>query len=1128
MRLFRYLAGIGLMLAPMVAGAAHLDFPTVWTYDTGTFLESAAIAADLNADGLDEILVAGREELIAVDGEGKELWRWRTKGRFMTYPSVLPRPGEPPLIFAADNQGQFACIDGTGKEHWRATLKGPSSWSAAVVADLNNDGTPEVVQTDEPGTVWAFDAVSGKMLWQASVKGMPVSPAVGDLDGDGLKEVVVATGAGNVYAFNNDGKEAWHFELGGSSETWSTSAPVIFRVSDGSACVAAASSKGRFYCLDSQGKERWDAPLHGATSSTISVGDFDGNGITDIFCVTQLGVIYRFDESGKKLWEIDMQGRCLAPGAIIDVNNDGDKEYVLCTQSGHLMVLGNDGQFLFEHQFDHRTINATPAFGRFTHEPARLRMAITGGEAGVLLCLDTPASPDGMSDWALYRGNAQNTGAWFGLKELGPALMTPENLIAEMLLTGEDLRFRIDMPEKSEKPLSAEAAVSGPDGTRQAARTRVVGKHSELRLPVQWLAAGTYRCTWSLEKEDGARLCSGMREMMVQPFVNDRALCERALEVLNDTIDTVAPILPNSANALRREANTLAENLEAVKPLQDQVLMGDLSASASAIEKSAALIKASQRAVRLAELVRQAAALGPDKSLFVFEGLTWESRAVDQQLPEQAVSTLPLARRVVPGEHDPVPLLLFNVTDQELNMRVRVEFSGEGMSATVHHSVPVPEALGGTSWDPLPELDETGVVSVPSLGCHEVWVDVVAADTAQGEQTMTVHFDPPPESQAVDVPKTRVEVAYTVLPFAMAPPGSLRLCMWAAPEDGMWEDLLDHGNNVFLAPPPEANYSADGKLCTSDFTKLDTVLAKLHGHDVVVLLNGFPALHGAVGEEGYRNDLKMYLDELVKHMADAGLDTAHFALYPIDEPGGVGWNAVNQLVAFGRDVKAVRPDIQIYMDGGGEQPMFQAMAEVVDIWTPSIYMLPEKSPVMEVVRKSGKTLWSYNCAYPYSRPVGPNLKNTNIVAEYRNAALFALRYGAAGIGFWCYNHGEDPWTRVDMEYRVVYPGKGKPVTSRRWEAIREGVEDARILLALQRAAADKNKPVSEELRQRIESLAKVHLASMIDQSFEEMRVGLGRYLIDASNNDLTVSAFRESMLDCVAAIVNENSSTAQK
>ena len=53
------------------------------------------------------------------------------------------------------------------------------------------------------------------------------------------------------------------------------------------------------------------------------------------------------------------------------------------------------------------------------------------------------------------------------------------------------------------------------------------------------------------------------------------------------------------------------------------------------------------------------------------------------------------------------------------------------------------------------------------------------------------------------------------------------------------------------------------------------------------------------------------------------------------------------------------------------------------------------------------------------------------------AALFAFRHGATGIGFWCYNQGGDPWGRMDMEYALVYPGRTKPVTSRRWEAARE-------------------------------------------------------------------------------------------
>jgi len=181
-------------------------------------------------------------------------------------------------------------------------------------------------------------------------------------------------------------------------------------------------------------------------------------------------------------------------------------------------------------------------------------------------------------------------------------------------------------------------------------------------------------------------------------------------------------------------------------------------------------------------------------------------------------------------------------------------------------------------------------------------------------------------------------------------------------------------------------------------------------------------------------------------------------------------------------------------------------------------MLAEKTPLMDVVRKSGKMLWSYNCVYAYSRPVGPNLKNMNLVGDYRAAALFAFRHNATGIGFWCYNQGGDPWGRIDLEYMLVYPGRTKPVPSRRWEAVREGIDDYRILAALRSALAeDRGAKLSADARNRIKRLLEAGLSGMLDGSFDEMTRGLGRNVIDASNNDATVGAFRREMFECVQA-----------
>jgi outer membrane protein assembly factor BamB len=1151
--------GFTVLLASVTTGrAAELKFPQLWQSDLQTFLESAGIIADLGGDGHERALIAGREELIALDGKGKVLWRWRAKGRFMTYPAVLTRPGQASLIFAADTSGLLTCLDGAGKEVWHAQLKRPSSWSASVVCDLDGDGNFEVIQTDETGTVWAFAALTGKPIWQTTIKGIPVSPAVGDLDGDGKPEIVVATGEGIVTALNGSGQVLWERKIGGSSQSWATSAPVIFAGSDGRGRVAAASSDGQFFCLDSKGEILWRRTTRGAAASTISVGDLDLDGRADICLITQIGVIYRFDESGRLLWEIDMQGRSLAPGAMIDLEGEGKLEYALCTQDGFLQVLNDDGEFLHRFHFNNRTINVTPAFGDLSPETPGLEMLITGGESGVAFCLGTPAPTNAIAHWKSYRGDARNSGSWFGLRrgvaqtsksavsqvskpadrpveqrEPVEAEMWPPNLTANEVLSGQSLRFIIRNSQPGTPELTATASCRRPDGALQAATTPVLGKRGELLLPLDVIAPGDYCFNWSLRDAGGLVVASGERSFFLQPFANDRALIARALAALREAAAAVETELPLSAAALRGDAISLEFEAKPVTAVQDRVSRAISRRGQTtwevqrALEKSSALVAHANRAQAIAGVVEQATRLGAGTSLIAFEGTMWENRKVDEQLPATAANPLRLTRTAVPGEHEPVALDLFNVTDHELLVRLLVDPLTSGIVVTPHRSVGVPTSLGEVSWDALPELDETGTLAIPSLASRELWLDIDLGAAKPGDHQVKLRLqalngagvlDAPPNPHTVPPPETAVEITLHLPNFAMSPSGALRLCTWAAPEEANLPDLLAHGNNVFPVGLPGVKYDEQGKLAATDYSRLDPVLSRLRGKDVVLMLQGIPALRGEAGSAAYRDDLKKFLDELVAHLAGAGFDTNHFALYPIDEPGGAGWGAVKQLVEFGKAVRAIHPHLNIYMDGGGERAMFEAMATCVNIWSPSIYMLAEKSLVMDVVRKSGGMLWSYNCGYGYSRPVGPNLKNMNLIGDYRMAAPFAFQHGGTGIGFWCYNLGGDPWGRIDMEYMLVYPGRTNPVTSRRWEAVREGIEDYRILAALRkRLLADSGTKLTEEARTRIQHLLEVSLPTWMDQSFREMTLGLGRDVIDASNNDATVAAFRRELIECVEA-----------
>jgi len=1124
-----FLIVMGLMAAGGARAAAPspLELMPLWTTDTKTFLESQASVADINGDGLDEIIAAGREELIALDGNGSELWRWRTKGRFMTYPAVLAVEKGPALLFAADYSGWMSCIDGAGVERWHAQLDGPSSWSASVAADLDGDGAFEVVQTDETGAVWAFRAESGEKIWKSALKGMPVSPAVADLDGDGKCEVIVCTNKGLLYALANDGSERWHATIGGESPTWATSAPVVFAASDGARQIVAASNDGRLYCFDASGRERWQRTTRGAAASGISVGDMDLDGRADVFVITQMGVVHRFDEDGAAMWEIDMQGRTLAAGALLDMDGDGSIEFAFSTQGGHLMVLDGHGGTRFDHQFDCRTINVTPAFGKLAAAKDCLSMIVAGGESGRLFGFKTPANPGTAIQWAAYRGNERKQGAWLDLASAGTTAMTPANLAPDRILIGEDILFRIRRPASETSVLTASAACERPDGARVSASTKIVGDTGVLPMAIQPFRAGVYRFTWQLANPDGLVLASGEREVSMLPFANDRALAARASEALESAAADLAAALPATVKALVREKTLLDAAMQSAFAIVDAAAGGGPKHEEEAFAAVSQLNRHAKRLLRVAATARQAAALGSSASLIAFEDAVWDSRNVDTLVPERAENPLKIARRAVPGEHEPVSLKLFNVTDRELVVRVLFKDVPDGLKIAAHEALATPTGVGRQSWDALPRLGPASVIRVPSLETRELWVDVDLGSAQPGDVAFTIRLqaingagvlDESGAAADVPAPETVVETAIEVLPFAMAPYGAVRLCTWADADGPQAADLLAHGNNVFPVGWGKPQFDADGALKGVDFSSLDSLLERLRGADVMLLLNGIPSFRAKLGEPGYAAEFKDFLERHLDHLAEFGFTAGQVALYPVDEPGGVGWDAVNQVVEFGKALKSVRPDILLYIDGGGELPMFEAMKPYVDIWTPGLHQLPEKTPEMAIQREPGKQLWSYNCGYPYARPIGTDLRNINVVAEYRAAALFAYRYGATGLGFWCYNRGPDAWQRMQIDYMIVYPGTDGPVTSRRWEGVREGIEDTRILMALKQRLADKDTPLPEDLQARIRRAADVTLAQWMDKSYEEMRLGLGRAAIDATNNDDAVNALRGELLDCAAAM----------
>ena len=69
--------GFCILALAVVPAQAALNLEQLWTADTHMVMEGSPMTADLNGDGDAEVITAAYENLIAVDGTGKELGQGR-------------------------------------------------------------------------------------------------------------------------------------------------------------------------------------------------------------------------------------------------------------------------------------------------------------------------------------------------------------------------------------------------------------------------------------------------------------------------------------------------------------------------------------------------------------------------------------------------------------------------------------------------------------------------------------------------------------------------------------------------------------------------------------------------------------------------------------------------------------------------------------------------------------------------------------------------------------------------------------------------------------------------------------------------------------------------------------------
>jgi hypothetical protein len=244
----------------------------------------------------------------------------------------------------------------SGSPSWSVTTSGWDRSSSPTIADVNGDGTPEIVIGHQDGWLRVLSGASGNNIahWPQQVgAAIDSTPAVADLNKNGRKQIIVGIGStwkpnqqGGVVVYNRDGTRHCAFRTRDTGNVWA----------------------------NSPNPDGYSEPVF----SSPAIGDVNGDGYPDIvFGAFDLHV-YAIDRNCNKIIDYNVEDSVWSSPALYDIDGDGRMEiFIGGDQSPGGIINWAGGEFralkwspfapgnayeLWKHQVDD-TIWSSPAIG---------------------------------------------------------------------------------------------------------------------------------------------------------------------------------------------------------------------------------------------------------------------------------------------------------------------------------------------------------------------------------------------------------------------------------------------------------------------------------------------------------------------------------------------------------------------------------------------------------------------------------------------------------------------------------------------------------------------------------------------------------------------------------------------
>ncbi|MBV2245662.1 MAG: VCBS repeat-containing protein [Lentimicrobium sp.] len=309
-----------------------------------------ATLADINNDGIQEILVGAWDTLFVYNGNGNLLWKKKLSGTTILPPTVADVNNDniPEIVVTTGGipaAGRVYLLDELGNDLPGWPLNFNNHWmiNAPVIADINGDKKVEILFDERVNSTQGFIhavKVNGEPFnenWPVELPGTPAfTPSVGDIDRDGIPDIVISISSGELYVLDTNGLVLNGFPMVQNGSKFSYQSPLLADITHDGFLEIVGSRHGDapdYYVARHDGTYApgWPYALPGWTYSPPTVVDSDLDGAYELYFghpqtsdTEPLDVIFGFHEDGSMLpgFPIKKYGGNEGVITVADVNAD--------------------------------------------------------------------------------------------------------------------------------------------------------------------------------------------------------------------------------------------------------------------------------------------------------------------------------------------------------------------------------------------------------------------------------------------------------------------------------------------------------------------------------------------------------------------------------------------------------------------------------------------------------------------------------------------------------------------------------------------------------------------------------------------------------------------------------------